>query len=73
MLDGICASINCGLYARSVSCMDGNSKVLAVCFFNHRREFGNREILIRRDLDHIDLLELIPTNRLSRPVRTVDQ
>jgi hypothetical protein len=33
--------------------------VLAVRLFNNLRKFRNREIFIGRNLDHVDVLELI--------------
>jgi hypothetical protein len=55
----ICTGINRGLDAGLVDRVDGNLEVLAVRLFNNLRKFRNREIFIGRNLDHVDVLELI--------------
>ena len=72
MLDGICAGIDRGLYAGLVDGMDGDLEVLAVRFFNNRPKFRNREIFISRNLDHVDVLELVLPDCLTRAVCSVN-
>ena len=73
MLDGICLRIDGRLDADLVWGVDGNFEVFAVRFLNDCCKFGNGEILIRRDLDHIDVLERVPPHRLPRLVCPIDQ
>jgi hypothetical protein len=73
MLDGICAGIDRGLYADLVRGVDSNLEVIAVRFFGNCFEFSNGEVLIRSDLDDIDVLERVPPYRLPRLVLPVDQ
>src|SRR5438046_10070881 len=73
MLDGICPGSDGGLYANVVYGVDGNLEVLAVRFFDDCCKFGNGKILIRRDLDHINVLERVSPHRLPRLVCPVDQ
>src|SRR5207237_6041422 len=72
MLDGICPGIDRGLYASLVDGMDSDLEVLAVRFFNNRPKFRNREIFISRNLDHVDVLELVLPDCLTRAVRSVN-
>ena len=73
MLDGICTGVNRGLYTGLIERVDGNLEVLAVRLFDYRPKFRDREILIRRNLDEIDVLELVLPDCLPCTVCSVDQ
>src|SRR5262245_37823150 len=73
MLDGISASIDRSLYADLVWGVDGHLDVLAVYLFNDCRKFRDCQILIRGDLDHIDILERVPPHGLPGLVCPVYQ
>ena len=52
--------------------VDSNFQVRAVGFFNNRGKFRNREIFIRRNFDHVDVLKLVLPDGLSRTVGSVN-
>ena len=40
VLDGICAGIDCGLYAGGIAGVHSNLEMLPVCLFDYRCKFG---------------------------------
>ena len=73
VLYGISAGIDRGLDAVLVDRVDSNLEVRAMRFFNNGDKFRNREIFIRCNFDHVDVLKLVLPYRLPGPVCSVDQ
>src|SRR5215469_12603713 len=73
MLDRIAARIDRSLNAGLVNSMYGNFQARTMCLLDNRRQFSDREIRVRCDLDHIHTLKLIVPNCLPCGVCPVNQ
>ena len=73
MLDGVCAGIDCGLYAGQIGGVHSDFEMLPVCLFDYRCKFRHCEIFIRRNLDHVNILKCILANCFPRSVCPVNQ
>ena len=71
MLDGIGARLDRSLYGGLIDGVHGDLQMVAVRFFDRRRQFRDGKVLLSRDLDDIHIVEDILPDRLPRLVGTV--
>ena len=73
MLDGIGDGIDRSLYGGLVDRVNSQFQVVAVRFFDRRRKLRDGQVLVRRNLDDVRVLEDILPDRLAGRLGPVNQ